>query len=538
MNTIIDWQSCALDIVTTTPLQDSAQIHRRLRRAGHAAPTRSDVNAFLYAQPQLFSRAPGPTPRPLWSPRQASTLRLVPELLAAELTWSPTLALYRWQERALRAWVATGQRGVIEAVTGAGKSRLAIASVEMELRTGGRVVVLVHTRELLRQWQRELVHWLGRCGIYDAVGVLGGGAMDSLTTHRVLVATVQTAANRRLLPPGASGLLIADEVHHYAAQTWQRALQERFRHRLALTATLERDDDGVERVLMPYFGGKCYGLQYREALRDGAIAQFKIALVGVDLTAAEATEYAKASKKLRQYRTKLVRGFGVPAGPHGDFLQAVSRLAQSGAKGARLAGFYLSAMQQRRGLLASASGKLACLQALAPAIRAANRCILFAQTRPAASNAVDTLAVAGVRGAALDAKMGDDERAAVFTDFQQGRLDLIAAPQLFDEGVDIPAADLAIVVAASRSKRQMIQRLGRVLRRKEDGRLARLVVLFAKGTIEDPARGGHEAFLNVVTDVATEVRRFDSGTTSVALVGYLNDWALAPVAAEGSNGRG
>ena len=525
MNTISDWQSCAVDIVTTTPLQDSAQIHRRLGRAGHATPTRSDVNAFLYAQPQLFTRAPGPTPRPLWSPRQAPTLRLVPELLAAELTWSPALKLYRWQERALRAWLAAGQRGVIEAVTGSGKSRLAIAAVEMELQAGGCVVVLVHTRELLRQWRRELATLLGLCGFHEAIGALGGGAADSLATHRVLVATVQSAANQRLLPTGARGLLVADEVHHCAAETWQAALQPGFEHRLALTATLDRDDDGVERVLTPYFGGKCYGLQYREALKDGVIARFKIALVGVDLTAIEATEYSTASKKLRQYRTKLVRGFGMPEGPHGDFVQAVSRLAQSGAKGARLAGFYLSAMQQRRGLLASACGKLACLQALVPAIRAANRSILFTQTRPAAANAVETLAAAGVRGAVLDAKMGDDDRAAVFADFEDGRLDLIAAPQLLDEGVDVPAADLAIVVAASRSKRQMIQRLGRVLRTKEDGRLARLVVLYAKGTFEDPASGGHEAFLNVVTDVAAEVRRFDADAMGSAITRYLNDFA-------------
>ena len=68
----------------------------------------------------------------------------------------------------------------------------------------------------------------------------------------------------------------------------------------------------------------------------------------------------------------------------------------------------------------------------------------------------------------------------------------MSAPRVLDEGVDVPAADLAVIVGASRSRRQMIQRMGRILRRKSDGRLARLAVLFVEGTVEDPAAGAHE----------------------------------------------
>ncbi len=44
----------------------------------------------------------------------------------------------------------------------------------------------------------------------------------------------------------------------------------------------------------------------------------------------------------------------------------------------------------------------------------------------------------------------------------------------------------------------MIQRMGRILRRKPDGRRARLVVVFVEGTVEDPATGAHTGFLREV----------------------------------------
>ncbi len=52
----------------------------------------------------------------------------------------------------------------------------------------------------------------------------------------------------------------------------------------------------------------------------------------------------------------------------------------------------------------------------------------------------------------------------------------------------------------------MIQRMGRVLRRKPDGRSARFVVVYGAFTVEDPAFGAHEGFLDEITLVADAVR--------------------------------
>ncbi len=75
------------------------------------------------------------------------------------------------------------------------------------------------------------------------------------------------------------------------------------------------------------------------------------------------------------------------------------------------------------------------------------------------------LAQRGLRSAVVHSGLTREDRREVLAGFGGGDPDVIAAPRVLDEGVDVPAADLAVIAGASRSRRQMIQRMGRVLRR-------------------------------------------------------------------------
>ena len=100
---------------------------------------------------------------------------------------------------------------------------------------------------------------------------------------------------------------------------------------------------------------------------------------------------------------------------------------------------------------------------------------------------------------------------------------VVTAPQVLDEGIDVPSADIAVILASSKSRRQMVQRMGRVLRRKDDGRLARFVILFVHGTSEDPSRGAHENFLDEILPVADTVKTFSAAVRPQTVVNFLND---------------
>ena len=254
---------------------------------------------------------------------------------------------------------------------------------------------------------------------------------------------------------------------------------------------------------------------------DPAISPFKIALVGVALSSAEREAYEEKDRYARKWRAWLISNTTVPAEPFGDFIREVSKLSKSGM---REAGLYLSAFSQRRAILADSSAKHEALTSLFPAIGACERAIIFTQTKHSAERAVLALQSHGIESGLLTSDLTQNERRNALAEFEEGESKAIAAPILLDEGVDVPEADLAVIIASSRSRRQMIQRMGRVIRPKTDGRMARVVVLFVEGTFEDP-RGSQEAFLDLVMPAAEDVRTFERGFAEDDLLAYLNDWS-------------
>jgi RNA polymerase primary sigma factor len=120
--------------------------------------------------PELADDASNPT----------STLTRVPETVAAASV--PTeydyAFLYTWQQEALRVWHANARRGVIEAVTGAGKTRVGIAAAFEAVRQGIKVLILVPTAELQGQWLSSLQRDLPKA----RRGALGNGRSDSTTS--------------------------------------------------------------------------------------------------------------------------------------------------------------------------------------------------------------------------------------------------------------------------------------------------------------------------------------------------------------------
>lgn len=473
--------------------------HGRFRRNSSAPPRWRLVAPAGRAPGGSLSQVPGRHFGAASSPRErAGPPSAVP---ASSPPWGP-LGLYEWQKDALRAWEGSGWRGVVEAVTGTGKTMVGVAAALQEVRRRGQVVVLVPTVELQRQWAMQLAT---RLPALHAAGRMGAGGGDSLASHDVLVAVVNSARARDTRPTRRGGLLVADECHRYGSSFNRLALDERFQRRLGLSATYARDDGGNAEWLDPYFGGTCFRLGYDRAVREGIVARFSVALVGVELPAGERALYEDLTDQMRALWRVLVERFGVPEEPFEAFMRSVASLAEGDEAGSSAARCYRRAMLERRRLLAGTEAKDQALVRLAPEIRAATRTIVFTQSIAAAERMKGVLAGCGFRAAAVHSAMAPRERAEILPRFSDGALDVLVAPRVLDEGIDVPAADLAVIAGASRSRRQMVQRMGRVLRRKPDGRLARFAVLFAERTVEDPALGAHEAFLDEILDVAEEV---------------------------------
>ena len=143
-----------------------------------------------------------------------------------EAGWQrPPLRTY--QDDAVSSWRAFGERGIVVLPTGAGKTRVAVAAAAA---SGTTCVVLCPTRALVREWRRELGRWYA-----GPIGVVGDGER---TIEAVTVMTFESAY-RHLDALGARfGMVVCDEVHHFAGGLRSEALEMcPAPRRLGLTAT-------------------------------------------------------------------------------------------------------------------------------------------------------------------------------------------------------------------------------------------------------------------------------------------------------------
>ncbi|MDQ1481377.1 MAG: polymerase primary sigma factor [Actinomycetota bacterium] len=416
--------------------------------------------------------------------------------------------LYRWQLDALVSWLRCGRRGVVEAVTGSGKTDLAIAAASDALSRGLFVLVVVPSRVLMEQWCVRLTAAFPGARI----GRLGDSGKDGAASCDILVATRHSAAAYKPVPPGkAGGLLIADECHGLGGASLRRALLPQYGERLGLTATLERSDDAVNELLLPYFGGICHRYGFGQAIADGVCAPPRVAFVGVPLTVEERADYIATEQQLVSARHHLRQVPDMPLEPFGDFLAAVAHLAERDAgPDGRAAREYLDAFSKRRQIVAQTSGKYELLGSLAPAIKDADGALVFTETVRAANHAINRLDPL-VSIDVITGSTARKQRREILDDLRDSTLDAVAAPRVLDEGIDVPDANLGIVMSASRTRRQMIQRMGRILRRKQPGIAARFVIMFAQDTLEDPSnRIERDGFLDEIERIADASGVFDS----------------------------
>ncbi|MFD7847002.1 DEAD/DEAH box helicase family protein [Nocardia sp. NPDC059764] len=511
-----------------TPFQSAQLISARLDLP-EATP--KVVTSLLYSEPQVFEILGTENPS-IWAVREAAEALVEtwarPPTPQPEPTRTPTPStsyagppLRAWQSEALAAWTTRDRRGIVEAVTGSGKTAVGTRAVAEAIDDGRQAVILVPGIDLQTQWWERLSAALPGTRI-DRVG--GKGAARPPTHWDVLVATVQTVSGTQLaVPPGT--LLVADEVHRYGAGSYAKALAGEYEWRLGLTATLERNDNAVEEILLPYFGGLVPGCDYTRARADRILAPVRLALTGVHFTARERAKYDRADEAARKAKSVLVDGYGAPEDSFGEFMSFAQRLAkQETGEAARQAQRFLKYFAERREVLADCQGKLDLIRTLPiPELRA-TQSIFFAERTSTAGQIQSTLDQLGLSCGCVGSALRPTEREQIIGDFRRGDLRALSAPRVLDEGIDIPDAQLGMVLAASRTRRQMIQRMGRVVRPKSNGSAALFVVAYVYGTPEDPALGAHEAFLEDLESIAEE----RITTDAAGLPAILRAWLTEP----------
>jgi superfamily II DNA or RNA helicase len=351
-----------------------------------------------------------------------------------------------YQEEAIDAWARQAGRGVIVLPTGAGKTVVALMAAA---RLGLRTLVVAPTIELLHQWRAALSERLGYP--LEEVGIVGGGKR---TVRDLTVITYDSAAmpHRRL---DGFGLLIVDEVHHLPARAYRSiAGKVNAPFRLGLSATPERSDDGHE-ALDHLVGPIVYRKSAAELSRDQHIAAYTEKRLFVDLTADERMRYDQLMAEYRWYLATHRTYLG--GRPETLFVELIRRSGQDSA--ARSA---LRAHQQARLIALNAEAKLAKVAELLAKHRP-DKVIVFSEY-----NAMVDILSERLLLPAITYRTPLPERRRVLDRFRAGDYGKLVTGRVLNEGVDVPDANVAIVVSGSSATREYIQRLGRVLRPKRE----------------------------------------------------------------------
>lgn len=371
-----------------------------------------------------------------------------------------------YQEAALAAWELGHRRGLVVLPTGAGKTRVAIAAMA---RTGLRTLVLAPTRVLLAQWHGQLSRALS-----SPIGVLGDGSNE---VRPVTVTTFESAWRHMARIGDRFQLLVVDEAHHFGCGVRDEALEmSTAPARLGLTATPPDEPSALAR-LEALLGGVVFELGIGD-LVGHYLAPFELVTLTLDLDSQERREHDALQATFNEVAGPFFR---LNAGASwADFL----RVARGSDAGRRA----VAAWRRVRRLLAFTRAKAAALRTLLERHRASRVLVFTADNETAYAVAREHLVMP------ITCDVPRAERADALRRFASGELRALVSARVLNEGVDVPDADVGVVVGGSHGAREHVQRIGRVLRPGPDKR-ALVYELVTRDTAEVKQRARRSAAL-------------------------------------------
>jgi superfamily II DNA or RNA helicase len=379
---------------------------------------------------------------------------------ALELVASMEMEPYPHQTEALMAWKQAGRQGVVVLPTAAGKTYLAQLAMQATPRS---TLIVVPTLDLMHQWYAHLT-----AAFPDAeVGLLGGGSRDRTA---ILVATYDSAAIHAENLGNRYAMLVFDECHHLPTD-FNRVIAEYAiaPYRLGLSATPERSD-GKHADLNILIGSEVYR-KTAEELSGSALAEHEIVQIKVKLSQLERDRY----NELIQLRNNFLRESNISLGSIQGWQQFVMRSAGSPA-GRRA----MLAHREAKDIALGTDGKLRILANLI-AEHHSERILIFT-----ADNATVYRISQDFLIPAITHQTPVKERHEILTRFREGEYKTLIASHVLNEGVDVPAASVAIILSGTGSQREFIQRMGRVLRKSQDkNKRAILYEVVAENTSEE-----------------------------------------------------
>lgn len=410
-------------------------------------------------------------------PRDIHDLSIMKRYVKNKRLSDNKLSLFPHQERAVQEWRANNFSLLMEMATGTGKTRTAIGCILEKMRDKEPLIVIVSTPQntLSRQWKNDL----DKLEISFDKSLIADGSnsrwkkdleialmdiSDGKYRNVIVFTTHATSSDKKFISIMANNkfntkvLFICDEVHAIGSQKQQQALLDFYEYRIGLSATPERMfDEGGTSVIRSYFGDKSFEFTISDALNTinpltgrPFLNRFRYVPRFIELTDAEVARYSKISQQIYIIKNQDE--------PDEEELQRL--------------------YDRRASIAKNAENKFVALDILLDQLNPQKivDTILFVSDKQI-EESFSIMSRKGIKRAKItEAESatkvvnieGDTERQNLITQFVKQQLQVLVGIKCLDEGIDIPNARIAILMANSTNPREYVQRVGRVIRQAKD----------------------------------------------------------------------
>ncbi len=384
-----------------------------------------------------------------------------------------------YQTKAYRNWVKNNYQGIFAMATGTGKTITSLNCVLEEYKNSGsyNILVLVPTRALVSQWIKEAEKFncqnIHSTQEKDWFNILSNHFLNiqlGLTENLVFISTYQSyngAKFKKLAKKKGweNFILIADEAHNLGASQSLKNLPVNIAKRIGLSATPERiyDDYGSDKIY-EYFNSHppCYTYSYSmyKAINTepASLVQYYYYPYFASLNEGELIEYKAITEK-------LILNYDSKKGEFNDY-------------GKRL-------LIERKRIINKAENKIKILEDIFKDVDEREKNLKYTfvyvpEGQDTDFSNSDTItydnnerklirkygeAIRAFGYSTHELLSGTENRERVLNQFAKGKIDVLLAMKILDEGVDIPVTKNAIFCSSTGNPRQYIQRRGRVLRK-------------------------------------------------------------------------
>ena len=369
------------------------------------------------------------------------------------------MKLREWQTKAFPLWWSK-KRGIVKVVTGGGKTVFAIHCLTkyLEENKDHAIFIVVPSIALLDQWHEGLQKDFNEKEIS-----LNGGGEHLEKLSRINISTIDSVKNIIQQFDASKTLLIVDECHKIGTEKRGEVLSNSWHATLGLSATPERDyDDNFYIIIRKILGDIIFDYDYIDAREDEVIVNFKLLYAYAAMTPDEEEKYKKFTKSI-QRRAATIGGNDMNDYPLKMLIFNRARMVKNSKN--RIP-FGIELLQKHK----------------------RDSWIVFTENKKQAKEFNKIINTKGYKSAIYNTDLDNAEREENLNNFKNGNLNVLVSCTALDEGFDMPEADGAMILSASSSKRQRIQRMGRVLRITANKQNALIVTVYSSKTEFDKLR--------------------------------------------------